>query len=96
MIEGLARFIMQQLFIAVRIREGYPSPYIGHLEARSKSMKYSAFLDAPLGTNHKIRLFHCDLQIDFCHKRGKLLRDIKLSNILLSISEGQLPIVKIW
>ncbi|GAX83181.1 hypothetical protein CEUSTIGMA_g10607.t1 [Chlamydomonas eustigma] len=48
-IEGLARFITQQLIIAV----------------------------------------------DFCHRKGKLLRDIKLSNILLSISEGQLPLVKL-
>lgn len=49
-IEGLARFILQQLIIAV----------------------------------------------DFCHQNNKILRDIKLSNTLLVISEGQLPIVKLW
>ncbi|KAL6752911.1 kinase-like domain-containing protein [Haematococcus lacustris] len=48
-IEGLARFIFQQLIIA----------------------------------------------LDFCHRKGKVNRDIKLSNILLSIAEGQLPLVKL-
>lgn len=33
--------------------------------------------------------------MDFCHRRGKLLRDIKLSNVLLAISQGQLPLVKL-
>jgi serine/threonine-protein kinase SRK2 len=48
-IEGLARFIFQQLIIA----------------------------------------------LDFCHRKGKVNRDVKLSNILLSIAEGQLPLVKL-
>eukprot|EP00197_Chlamydomonas_leiostraca_P011601 CAMPEP_0202876372 /NCGR_PEP_ID=MMETSP1391-20130828/28870_1 /ASSEMBLY_ACC=CAM_ASM_000867 /TAXON_ID=1034604 /ORGANISM="Chlamydomonas leiostraca, Strain SAG 11-49" /LENGTH=885 /DNA_ID=CAMNT_0049558197 /DNA_START=87 /DNA_END=2741 /DNA_ORIENTATION=+ len=48
-IEGLARFIFQQLIIA----------------------------------------------LDFCHRKGKVNRDIKLSNVLLSIAEGQLPLVKL-
>ena len=34
-------------------------------------------------------------KVDFCHRKGKLLRDIKLSNVLLAISEGQLPLVKL-
>jgi len=43
-----------------------------------------------------MRQYAHEFQVDFCHKRGKVLRDIKLSNILLSISEGQLPLVKLW
>ena len=52
-IEGLARFIMQQLFIAVRISRRYQRTNVGNLGARSKSMNYLAFLDTPLGTDHK-------------------------------------------
>eukprot|EP00798_Chlamydomonas_sp_ICE-L_P016247 gene16247-22422_t len=35
------------------------------------------------------------LAVDFCHRKGKINRDIKLSNILLSIAEGQLPLLKL-
>lgn len=34
-------------------------------------------------------------QVDFCHQRGKMIRDLKLSNVMLSFAEGQLPIVKL-
>ena len=36
------------------------------------------------------------IAVDFCHKKGKLLRDIKPSTILLHISEGTLPLLKLW
>lgn len=35
------------------------------------------------------------IAVDFCHRRGKLLRDIKPSTLLLSIREGTLPLLKL-
>ena len=35
------------------------------------------------------------IAVDFCHRKGKLLRDIKPSTVLLNISEGTLPLLKV-
>lgn len=35
------------------------------------------------------------IAVDFCHRKGKILRDLKPSTILLHISEGTLPLLKL-
>jgi serine/threonine-protein kinase SRK2 len=35
------------------------------------------------------------LALDFCHAKGVASRDIKLSNTLLALAPGQLPLVKL-
>lgn len=35
------------------------------------------------------------IAVDFCHRQGKLLRDIKPSTLLLNIREGTLPLLKL-
>ena len=35
------------------------------------------------------------LAVEFCHRKGKVLRDIKLGNTLLAICNGQLPLLKL-
>ena len=30
--------------------------------------------------------------VDFCHRHGKVIRDLSLGSVLLSISDGQLPV----
>ncbi len=70
-IEGLARFIFQQLLLVVI----FIACYLQNLPCSVQSLK--------------------PLQVDFCHRNNKILRDIKLSNILLAISEKTLPVVKL-
>ncbi len=83
-IEGLARFITQQLIIAVRGRQAAGWETEGLLTTAVPRISSSV--------RPHVLFVH---QVDFCHRRSKLLRDIKLSNILLAISEGQLPLVKL-
>jgi serine/threonine protein kinase len=35
------------------------------------------------------------LALDFCHRRGKVCRGVKLANTLLALAPGQLPLVKL-
>ena len=35
------------------------------------------------------------LALDFCHRKGKVSRNIKLANTLLALAPGQLPLVKL-
>lgn len=35
------------------------------------------------------------LALDFCHRRGKVSRDVKLANTLLALAPSQLPLVKL-
>jgi serine/threonine protein kinase len=35
------------------------------------------------------------LALDFCHRKGKVSRDVKLANTLLALAPGQLPLVKL-
>lgn len=42
-----------------------------------------------------LRLLHALPQVDFCHRSHKVLQDLRLSNVLLSIPDGQLPLLKL-
>ncbi|GBF97768.1 sulfur stress regulator [Raphidocelis subcapitata] len=35
------------------------------------------------------------LALDFCHRKGKVSRDVKLANTLLALADNQLPLVKL-
>ncbi|KIY95352.1 hypothetical protein MNEG_12611 [Monoraphidium neglectum] len=35
------------------------------------------------------------LALDFCHRKGKVSRDVKLANTLLALAQNQLPLVKL-
>lgn len=35
------------------------------------------------------------LALDFCHRKGKVSRDVKLANTLLALAANQLPLVKL-
>jgi serine/threonine protein kinase len=35
------------------------------------------------------------LALDFCHRKGKVSRDVKLANTLLALGANQLPLVKL-
>ncbi|KAI8477398.1 MAG: kinase-like domain-containing protein, partial [Monoraphidium minutum] len=35
------------------------------------------------------------LALDFCHRKGKVSRDVKLANTLLALAPGRLPLVKL-
>ena len=43
---------------------------------------------------HEVGPFFPTLQVDFIHKKGKVNRDIKLSNVLI-VESGPLPLIKI-
>eukprot|EP00798_Chlamydomonas_sp_ICE-L_P001733 gene1733-33143_t len=105
-IEGLARFLFQQLILAVDYCHRWVMAYGRWLEDKGTRAVVSQHAGALQAFPGKVEAREVEalgrflfqqliLAVDYCHRMKKVLRDIKLSTVLLSISPGQLPLLKL-